>query len=340
MMTTPAIQDSPLASDYRTLCDGVALIDRSDRALLEVRGADRLPWLHNLTTNEVKKLQPGDGNYAFAINIKGRIEFDLSMTVLAESVWLDLPLAVRDRAVKHLSKYHITENIELVDRTGDFARLAIAGPRMVDVMTALGAGQAAALAQHSPGEFTYLGETIRYVRYDFCGLPAVDLFVPVAAAAAVRAGLEIGASSPAARLVRPAAVEVRRIEAGLPAWPAEINDGVLPAETAQLDRAVSFQKGCYLGQEVVERMRSRGGLARRLVGVVVEGEAVPDAGAELHMSDGAMVGRVTSACRSIALGRVIALAYAKTAATAPGTPLAVVWDGHLPTGSISALPFV
>lgn len=329
-----------LPKDYQALTGGVALIDRSDRALLEVRGADRQSWLHNLTTNEVRRLSPGDGNYAFAVNVKGRIEFDLALSLLPESIWIDLPAGVRERAVKHLSRYHITEDIELVDRSGEFARLALAGPQTVLVMTALGAPNAMALAQHAPGQFSFGGEMVRFIRHDFCGVPAVDLFVPPGLTDALCDGLVRGEWGVAVSRVDPAAVEARRIEAGIPAWPTEIHDDILPAETAQLDRAVSFQKGCYLGQEVVERMRSRGGLARRLVGVTLDGDALPEPGAELHTADGATVGRVSSACLSPGLGRVVALAYAKPAATAPGTAVTVIWDGHTATGAIAGLPFL
>ncbi len=130
-----------------------------------------------------------------------------------------------------------------------------------------------------------------------------------------------------------------RIEAGLP-WPfREITDEYLPAETRQLDRAVSFTKGCYLGQEVVERMRSREVVARQLVGVELEGSLVPPVGAVLKADGDKPVGQITSACRSVARRGVIGLGYVKTAHAAVGTCLTVSWEDRSARATVAELPF-
>jgi folate-binding protein YgfZ len=150
------------------------------------------------------------------------------------------------------------------------------------------------------------------------------------------------------------AVQVRRIEAGIP-WPGhEITDEYLPAETRQLDRAVNFQKGCYLGQEVVERMRSRHVVARQLVGLRMEGStwptsepgaqatgpSIPDLKSQILDPDGKPTGQVTSACHSPTLGCPIALAYVRTAHSTPGTQLTLAGDGptRIPA-VVTDLPF-
>ncbi len=319
------------AGEYRALRTGFAIVDRSTRGLVELTGKDRISWLHNLTTNQVRTLGPNDGNYAFALNVKGRIEFDLNMLVLPECVRLDIDRAFVSRAIRHFDKYTIVEDVRLADRTGEFVRLGIAGPRMGDVMASLKADAAIAMAQLASGSLSWRGADVPYFRHDFCGVPAVELLLPADRAVEFWESL-----TPAAGFD---AVEAMRIEAGIPRSTLEIHDDILPAETDQLERGVSYQKGCYLGQEVVERMRSRGGLARRLVGVVVAGAELPPRGAEFHIDQGATVGKLTSACQSPALGSIIALGYVKLAATAPGTRLHVAWDGGVAEGVVSALPF-
>jgi folate-binding protein YgfZ len=136
------------------------------------------------------------------------------------------------------------------------------------------------------------------------------------------------------------AADIRRIEAGIPWSGREITEEYLPAETNQMARAVANQKGCYLGQEIVERMRARGALARKLSGIRCEGDAVPPGGAQVLDNAGKTVGTVTSACRSLALDRPVALAYLKTAATSPGAAVQVAWEGGIQPATVTELPFV
>jgi folate-binding protein YgfZ len=161
---------------------------------------------------------------------------------------------------------------------------------------------------------------IPLVRHDFCGPFGVELYVP--AERAVEFHQECCASGKAVP-VGDDAVQVHRIEAGLP-WPGhEITDEYLPAETRQLERAVSFQKGCYLGQEVVERMRSRHVVARQLVGLRLDGPAIPALKSEISDTEGKPIGHVTSSCHSQLLNCPIALAYVKTASSSTGSRLTV-----------------
>jgi folate-binding protein YgfZ len=181
---------------------------------------------------------------------------------------------------------------------------------------------------------------IEVLRNDFCGVFAVDLFVPVSAAASFEAEIKGPHRPMPACRVDDEVVQIRRIEAGIP-WPgAEITDEVLSAETRQLERAVSFQKGCYLGQEIVERMRARKVVAKMLSGLKVSGESVPSVGAEVIADTGAVVGTITSSCHSVALNAPIALAYIKTGFGVNGAALRVKWGEQVASAVVVALPFV
>jgi len=329
----------PLESEYRALRTGPALVDRSDRALLEVEGADRAEWLHNLTSNQVKLLSPGEGNYAFVLNVQGRILFDINLFIRTDSIWIDLDRRFVETAKGHFSKYTITERVTLTDRTAGFTRLGLIGGRSGELLSALGAGNAPAMASLAQGAFPWRDTQIEVMRHDFCGPLGFELFVPSAFSGDFKTALLKGEFGQSVAPVSAETVEVLRVEAGIP-WPGhEITDEYLPAETGQLERAVSYQKGCYLGQEVVERMRSRAVVARQLVGLRLEGASVPPVPSELLDENGKPIGRATSACRSLALLGVIALGYVRTASSTAGTALRIASDGGALKAVVADLPF-
>lgn len=320
-ISVPADYGDPEA-EYTAALSGVGLFDARERGLIEVSGKDRAAWLHNLVTNAVKTLQPGEGNYAFAINAKGRILFDCNILILPDAIWLDIDQRLVPKAMAHFERYHITEDIALADRSDVFGRIALAGPKAAEIVTALGATQAAAMASLGSTAVPLQGKHRLMVRHDLGGLFGVELYIETADMAACWDRLlEIGAPvglRPAGR----SAMRVLRIEAGIPLYGEEIDEEVLPAETQQIERGISFVKGCYLGQEVVERMRSRGSLARTLVGLVLAGEVATDKPVPLQVGDAA-VGRLMSACHSFALGKPIGLGYVKTAHAQPGEKVIV-----------------
>jgi len=325
-----------VASEYLALADGPALVDRWDRGLLAVAGADRASWLHNLTTNQVANVAAGDGNYAFCTNLQGRILFDLNLLVSAEAIWVDLDRRFLATAQAHFEKYKIIEDVTVGDRSDELVRVGVAGTRAFEVAETLGIPQAGRMPQLGHAVTHWQGVSITLVRHDFCGPPAVELYVPAGSAADLWRWL---VDSAGAVPVGDEAVQIRRIEAGIP-WPGhEITSEYLPAETRQLARAVSFNKGCYLGQEVVERMRSRGVVARQLVGLGFEGDAAWAAGAALAAEDGSAVGQVTSFCHTAVTGPGLGLGYVKTAAVAAGTRLIAAADGRRAAATVAPLPF-
>lgn len=324
-----------LRQQYEALGAGPAWVDRSYRALIEVTGRDRVTWTHNLTTNQVKTLTPGEGNYAFVLNLQGRILFDVLVVVRAESVWIDLDSQFLATAIRHFNKYIIMEDVRLVDRTSEFVRAALVGRQAKELMKDWGAAQAAAMAAHSMAMVSPEGVSVEFLRNDFCGEFGVDLFLPAALAPSLATAIRKRAVE-----VGDEAVQVRRIEGGIP-WPgAEVTDEVLAAETRQLERAVSFQKGCYLGQEIVERMRARKVMAKVLSGLKIACDGVPPPGAEVVADGGGVVGQVTSSCPSVALQCPIALAYIKTASATAGGSLLVRWGDNVAPAVVVPLPFV
>jgi folate-binding protein YgfZ len=329
-----------LAAEYAALGAGPAVVDRSYRGLLEVTGKDRAGWLHNLTTNEIRNLGPGEGSYAFATNVQGRILFDLNVMALADRLWVDLDRRFLGVATAHFEKYRIVEDVAVADRSDEFVRIGLAGDVAVDLVAALGVRNARAMPSVGTAVATWQGVELRLMRDDFCGTFGVALFVPADRAVALWRAATGGELGKAAVPAGDDAVQVRRVESGIP-WPGcEITDAVLPAETGQLERAVSFHKGCYLGQEVVERMRSRGSLARRLCGLRLGPGGGARPGDEVRDAADKPVGRVTSVCTSLVLQEMIGLGYVKSSSAAAGQDVVVVsGDGKRSAAHVVDLPF-
>ncbi|MCH7871674.1 MAG: folate-binding protein YgfZ [Planctomycetes bacterium] len=327
------------AAEWNALVGGPALVDRSYRGLIELTGVDRLSWLHNLTTNEVKNLSPGEGNYSFAVNIKGRILFDLVILVREEAVWLDLDSRFLPGALAHFEKYKITEDVVIADRTQAYARFALVGESAKKTFAELGASNVGVMPRFSTAQIELDGAGCWVFRTDFCGSFAVELLVPLDSAVGTWQSLCDAGGTCRAVAVGDDAVQLRRIEAGVP-WPGlEITDEYLPAETGQYERAVSRTKGCYLGQEIVERMRSRDVVARRLVGIRLDGDSVPATPAGLELESGEVVGQLTSARTSVGVEGCVGLGYVKAKASSARTALRVAGADPSVCGRIVDLPF-
>ena len=278
---------------YQALRHGAAWLDVSARGRIVVRGRDRARLLHAITSNEVKKMTPGSGCYAFLLNPQGRI-------CHADHFLIDTEPELVQKVYALIKRYIIADQVELEDVTASTAAIGLEGPGAAAILAALGAPSLdpGAAYSHAPwGDATVAAVTVT-------GQTGARIFCPADQAAALVLQLQtagaVAASPEDARLVR--------IENGKPRYGEDIRDTSLPQETGQM-HAVSFNKGCYLGQEIVERIRAQGRVNKKLMRVVVEGGEAPPAGAKT-MVDGAEA-EVTSAVVSPQTGEVVALAYVR-----------------------------
>jgi aminomethyltransferase len=269
-----------MTQGYYALRNGVAWLDLSARGRIVARGRDRVRFLHNVTSNDVKKLTAGSSCYAFLLSPQGRIQADLYLTAYEDHFLVDTEPELRDKVRQHILKYKVADQVELEDVTDSTACVGVEGPAT---------GQA--------GDPPYI---------TFTGQPGYRIYCAAAEKADTIARLEvdgvIAATADDARLVR--------IENGKPVYGEDIRDTSLPQETQQM-QAVSLTKGCYIGQEIVERIRARGHVNRLLERIELEGTEPPSPGTVLTW-DGREA-EVTSAVYSERLGKVVALAYVRTA---------------------------
>ncbi len=263
---------------------GVAVL--SDRAKVTVSGKDRVRWLNGQITNNVRDLLRGHGVYAFRLTPQGHILGDLYAFNRGESFVLDIEKAQLAQTLEHFRRYIIMDKVELKDVSGDLAALRVAGPKAAEVLRHAGI-DAPELRGLDFMETTWREFSLVLIGGDN---PAVTSYEIWAAPKDIDVTLEVLAKT-GARPVGRSALELLRIASGLPDYNRDIHERDLPQETNQ-DRALSFTKGCYIGQEIVERIRSRGAVHRNFAGFSVSG-SLPPAGTKIQ-AEGKEVGEVTS----------------------------------------------
>jgi aminomethyltransferase len=296
---------------YEALRRGAAWMNLSARGRIAVRGRDRARLLHNLTSNDIKKLGAGSGCYAFLLSPQGRIQADLILLACDDHILLDTEPELREKIAQHIRRYIVADQVELEDVTAATCAIALEGPESALVLEKAGGATPGGDYQHLP--WREAGDATT-ARISLTGQPGFRIYAAASAADEIIRRLALAGAQPAteedARLVR--------LENGRPRYCEDIRDTSLPQETGQM-HAVSFTKGCYLGQEIVERIRAQGHVNRKLVQLRLD--SVAPAGAKLT-ADGAEAGEITSSIYSPAQGNAVALAYVRANYAAPGQALA------------------
>jgi folate-binding protein YgfZ len=315
---------------------GAGLFDLSFRTTLQFTGPDRTAFLHNLLSNDIAALRPGTGCYATLLTRESKVVADANVFCMEDSIRLDLDLRVKDRARAHLEKFLVADDVEIEDRTEAETSLGVHGPRSSEILRAtLAADVPAAALQHVTG--TIAGAPVLVARVEWTGDPGFDVTVARAEGPAVWLALLAAGAPLGLRPAGMAAAEILRLEAGIPYVDVDFDESHLVLE-AGLERGINFQKGCYLGQEIVERASARGHVNKRLVGLRIHGERTPARGARI-LKDGSETGRVTSAVFSPSLRAPIALGYVRRDAIAAGSRIDVEISGTTAVAEVVALPF-
>jgi tRNA-modifying protein YgfZ len=314
---TPTVE---LDAQYRQLREVCGLLDRSARGKLLIEGPDAAEYLQGQLTNEIEALSPGEGCYAALLDRKGHMQADMRVLRLGpEKIWLDTEPEALGVARRHLETYKIGREVEVENAGEDHAILSLIGP----------AAAAIATAPSPPLHGSETGVVVCGVECVVVGTEdGIDLIAPAEGVGRLRDGLVAAGAAE----VDPGAAEIVRIESGRPRFGAEMTTATMPAEAGIVDAAVSFTKGCYIGQEPVARLHHRGKPNRHLRGLRLDGPA--ETGDALLLGD-KEVGRVGSFCVSPAHGP-IALAIVRREAE-PGAELAVGEAGV--TARVVDLPF-
>jgi glycine cleavage system T protein (aminomethyltransferase) len=333
-MPSPPPSYGDPAREHAAVRTASGIVDRTDFGLLEVTGRDRATFLHAMLSNDVASLAPGQGCAATLLDVHGKVQVLLRVLVLDDRLLVITPPDLAGKTNEALDAYLFSEKAYFRDVSGEQAMYVVAGPDAPSVTRVLTSTLPEDRAwSHVAGAIG--GAGVRVVRGGGeTGEPELWLMTAIADAPAVWDAARAAGATPVGR----AAFESLRIEAGTPSFPDDMGPSVLLPEVPFAD-LVSSTKGCYIGQEVVVRIRDRGHVNRMLRGLVLEGASLPTPGAAVVAGEGE-IGTITSAAWSHALKRPIALGLVRRQHAAAGTPVTVRMAGGTVAARVADLPVV
>jgi len=327
----PSIFTDPVA-EHQAVRQASGLFDFSFRGKFAMKGHDHAKFLHRMVSNDIKRLAPGQGTYATLLTPQGHILVDMRLYCAEERFFVDTDADLRDKGLLGLKRYVIADQVEFEPL--DLYALAFQGPRSRPLLEKTLHIDLPAMQQFDHFATNYAGFPLRVVCASSTGEEGFEVWAGAKGLMAVW-GAACGQAPTYGMLpCGTQALETLRIEAGIPRYGQELGEDTIPNE-AGLWNALSFNKGCYVGQEIVERARSRGHVNWTLMGLVVKSDVPPPVGEKLTR-DGRDNCEVTSSCVSPTLGKTIALAYLRREVSEPGTKLAFL-SGTV--AEVVALPF-
>jgi folate-binding protein YgfZ len=304
---------------YDAVKKTTGIADRSGEARFRVTGPDRVTWLQGLLTNDIAALTPGTGCYAAYLTPQGRMLADIRVLHRGDELLLDVPAAARAGVFERLTTFIIMEDVVLDDVTDSLARIAVHGPQAFDVLLKV-VSLTAPLPEHASVSTSFGDHGVIVAGSRDLGVDGYDVYVDASAKADLIAALHAAGAT----AIDDEAWLTLRLEAGRPAFGVDMTTDTIPLEAGIEDRAISFTKGCYVGQEIIIRVmhRGHGRVARKLVGLSASASDSIASGAAIHAGD-REIGRVTSAAYSPALDRWIGMGYVQRDFVEPGTAVSL-----------------
>jgi folate-binding protein YgfZ len=308
----PRADHGDVRAEFQALVSGSGVYDLSSRSNLSLTGGDRVRWLNGMVTNNIRDLKAGRGVYAFLLNPQGHILGDLNVYNLGESLLVNTDQSQVETILAVFDKYIIMDDVEVTNVSKQLSALGLAGPKSPATLQAAGF-EVPELKALQFVEITWQQTAVTVVRGDNPQVESLELLLTPGDPERVSEALMKAGAKP----VGTAALELLRIAAGIPRYGVDIRERDLPQETEQ-NRALNFSKGCYVGQEIVERIRSRGQVRRKFTGFNIDGQ-LPAAGSKIQV-DGKDFGEITSAASLPVAGgeRRVALGYIRREVAMPG----------------------
>jgi folate-binding protein YgfZ len=309
--------------EQKAVREGMGLLDRSERGKLVLIGRDRFSWLQGMVSNDVRALEKGAPSiYACILNATGHLLADVHIVNRGDSLLLDMARENVSSIYQRLDGFLITEDVEIVDQSDYLACLSVQGPAATEAWVREMAGPSA-----------------HVVPADHTGSGGFDIYCKADEAPETWRRLADGG----AQQVGEAAADTLRIEAGLPLFGVDMDEGVIALEANLEQTHISYDKGCYVGQEIIARIHSRGHTNRALTGFVLSESRLPHKGSKIYPTSGETdreVGWITSSTHSPFVGKAIALGYLRHELRESGTPLRIAHEDDAITAEVAALPFV
>ncbi len=311
-------------AEYRMAREAVALADTSYRAYFYFDGPDRIRYLNAVLTNNIRDLVAGQGNVSLLLNPQGHILAEIEVYALEQRLLAVTHAMARERTASTLEKFIIMDDVILEDATDHLGSVALEGPQAATLLRELGGLELEALANHAHTEAVVGSVSCRIVRRSQFGQMGAELIAHRGAIGALWQTLVEAARRHGGGPVGYAALNALRLEAGVPWFGYDFDEKNIPHEAALETSHISYVKGCYTGQEIVERVRSRGHVNRRRVALQFSGNVMPEPGARL-LAEGKEAGQVTSAAFSPAASGAIGMGYVRREHNSTGSRLQ--WSG-------------
>jgi len=327
--------------EYLAAKGTVAVIDRSQHGRLLVSGPKRFDLLNRLTTNDLRQIGPGQGSHTVLLTDKGRIIDDLKLYARQDDYYLVTAPGNQQAVKEHVEKLRFRDDVTLTDVTGATAMICLYGPQSAHLLEGVAhTHQVAALAPHHHAEVVFDGAKLLAAKTTEIGGTGYALIVDAASAERVWRALLTRGEAYGTSPMGEEAYEMVRIEFGVARFGRELTGEYNPLE-ARLDDAISWTKGCYIGQEVIARLDSRQKVSKLLVGLWLEPGPVPETGSAIEdpARPGLRIGTLTSVAPSLDHRRVIGLAYVRNDLSAAGTGLVVASEDDRVGAVVSELPF-
>ena len=330
------ITEATKTPEYTAVRDGGAgLIDLSSRGRILISGSEAVMFLNGLITNDMKALAVNTWMPAAFPNVQGRLLAAIRVIHREDGFLIDTENVTRDTVVKLLERFTLAGDFRLADLTQNTALLSIQGAKAPEIMAAILGETLANLGRDAVATVDWQGKQITLIRATHTAEDGFDLFVKATEVETLRDAFIKAGAQP----IGSDTVETLRLEAGIARFGIDMDETNVVTET-NLDDAVSFTKGCYLGQEIIARIKYRGHVAKKLAGLIFASKVSPESGAKIFSSDDKEIGRVTSFAFSPHLNRTIALGYVKFDYLAPGTSVKAEAGGQQYSATVAELPLV
>jgi folate-binding protein YgfZ len=316
------------AAEYRYGRDTVALIDKNYRAYLGFTGPDRVRYLNAILTNNIKDLREGHGVVSLLLNPQGHILAEIETYAFPDKLFCASYATIRERLIEWLDKYIIMDDVTLIDETAGYGTLALEGPKAAAAVQELSGIDLTKFEDLSSDDAMVGSVPCRLVKRSPGEVPGAEFVTETANLPALWQTLLGAAQRHGGGPAGYTALSGLRLSQGMPWFGYDFGEKQIPHEAGLQDSHISYTKGCYTGQEIVERVRSRGQVNRQRVRLVFSGDVVPEAGTPITL-DGKEAGYVTRAARTWDPPRILGMAYARKEAAAPGTVLE--WSGGIAT---------
>ena len=327
-----------MRNEYDAVRSAVGIADLSHRGKLKLSGKHHLKFLQGMLTNNVENLEPGTGMHAALLTVKGRMVSDMKVYKFEDSILFDLEPGVNIKVGELLTKYRLSYKADIEDLSDTQSLFSLNGPNAMSLVF-----KVLDLPPREMNEYDHFnaelgGHEVTVAKVSRTKFDGYDIYAPSGASESIwdlflSEGQELGILP-----VGQNAMNVLRIEAGIPEYGTDMDESNIPIEAGIWD-ALDFEKGCYVGQEVVARIKWRGHVNWHLLGIVLDGNTIPAPGDEIYSGE-RKIGRITSGVFSPGLNKPIALGYIRREFKEPGTKVTVNSDGDtVSEASISDTPF-